>query len=680
MPRKSTVAATVLFLTVALIPGQTRDPRKLEQMTLQELLDLKVLSATKIKGFSIVRAPSVIRVFTREDIDKFGFHSLRDILINVPGIQIQEYRNAHQVPWIRGIKSRYNNKVLWLVDGVPLRDSYYGHNAVDEFMPLDMVERVEIINGPGSVLYGANAFTGVVSITTKGSSDAPAEDRAIRLSYGTYDTKEASVEFGHRNIYAYANYYTTSGFHPPLNADGKVWDHPQHDDRAYGLFKFSNANFEGTFSFADYDYAETYRKAKRNRTLSRKPVYGSMRYQRPVGDKSHLKVLGYYEFYRLRKEEYKFKDPQTFRKLEREFLDTSLYGVDVDLSYQASRHSFITGFSYQGDQDNDMRILEFSPELETEPGLAVPGVRRHTFGFFAQEILSLSKIFDLTGGIRYDVLSDFENQFSYRAGLTGPKGRRYGKVLFRTAFRVPSFREYLDPYSFNFSLQPERLQTLEGQIGWKFSRGDVSLTLYRNHYTDLIKELFVEVIEAPEGVREVDDEYAINADSSNITGLELQTILYPTDQLSLNLGVGTLLSAKETIGPFDESIITSTPVDIEEADSKFLSDLTAHALLSYQFPGTRHRVGMNAIYYSDRDTPVGYQSGVPEENRDLSNADGFFKLDVFSRIHLSRRFAFDLKVGNVFDQAIYSPPFDNPEKYDIEWPGRTFRAELVIRY
>lgn len=86
------------------------------------------------------------------------------------------------------------------------------------------------------------------------------------------------------------------------------------------------------------------------------------------------------------------------------------------------------------------------------------------------------------------------------------------------------------------------------------------------------------------------------------------------------------------------------------------------------------------IFVSDRLTPQDYQAGVPAANRRPSNADGFFKLDVFSTIRLSSKFSLNLRVMNLLDRRIYSPPFDNPADYDVEWPGRAFRVELLFRH
>ena len=128
--------------------AQPRGTVDLANLSLEELLNITVTSTTK-SSLEIRQAPGVVRVFTRTDIVRLGFTTLSDVLRQIPGIQVIEYRTGHQTIWVRGVQSRYNNKVLLLIDGVPMHDSYYGHFDIDESLPLDDAERIEIISGPG---------------------------------------------------------------------------------------------------------------------------------------------------------------------------------------------------------------------------------------------------------------------------------------------------------------------------------------------------------------------------------------------------------------------------------------------------------------------------------------------------------------------------------------------------
>jgi outer membrane receptor protein involved in Fe transport len=674
-----TVYMCVVFALAASTARAQTSGRGVVAMSIEELLDVKVTSTTKTAGISIDKAPGIVRVFTRRDLDRYGFATLRDVLANVPGIQIQQYRAGHEAVWFRGLTERYNNKVLWLVDGVPLRDNYYGHQGIDEAIPLGMVERIEIISGPGGVLYGTNAFAGVVSITTV-SAKAARESRDVRAAYGTYNTGEQSGVFAGGLLYGFVNHLKTSGFSPALNSDGEPWRHDQGRERTTGFFKIGGPTLEGTFSGSVHNYADTYRASGRDRSFERDPVYGSIRYQHQFTPEVNLKILGYYEYYFVTRTESRFGSPSQMISRTEDIVNTSMQGVDINLSYTRGRHIALVGTSYQSDRNHAMRIDRLSPIASTSPKLAVPGVSREDIGVFVQDSWSVTPMLDVTTGFRYDQMSDFNDQLSYRLAATGHRGSAYGKLLYGTAFRVPSYREYLDVSGYNFSLRPEHLSTVEGQVGYRFVRADVNVAFYSNRYHDQIREIFVDTITTAAGVRNLNDEYSINAEHSGVTGIELLGQILPNDRLTVTLGLSRLFSATETIGPLDPSVHSTVVVTPGRANIPFVAKYTGNALVDYRLTARGDHVGFNATGLSRRSVSSDYQTSVPVANRDASNADGFVKVDVFSTIPLSRRLNLTMRGLNVFDRRIFSPPFDNATGYDNQWPSRSFRAELAVRY
>ena len=653
--------------------------KRVADLTLEELMDVRVISTTKMGSMPIDKAPGVVRVFTRADIERFGFVTLRDVLANVPGVQIQEFRGGHQAVWFRGIKQRYNNKVLWLVDGVPHRDSYYGHQSIDEVLPLDMVERIEIITGPGSVLYGANAFAGVVSITTKSSRSRGT--RNVRAAYGTYDTGAVSAEGAAGPAYGLVSHLTTSGFSPRLNNDGQTWSHDQERGRTYALFKVGGEHLEGTLSFTDHDYVDTNRPSGNDRSIQRSPVYGAARYERDLPQNVSLSVLGYVEYYGIAKTDVRFSAPGVVRTITDELYNTSLQGLDVNLSRRVGRHALVGGAAWQMDRSHAMTHDDVFPVRTFAPQMVVPSVSRQGVGMFIQDVWSLGPSVDLTTGVRYDVLSAFNDEFSYRTALAVNHGRAYGKVLYGTAFRVPSYREYLDLNSHNLGLRPEHVYTFEAQAGHRSRLADVNVTFYNNAYRDLIKEILVATIATPTGLRTLgDDEYSINTDRSTIRGLELQAQTHPTERMDVTVGVSRLLSATETMGALDPSVTPSGPMSPGTIAVEFLAKYTANALVDYRLTTRGDRVGLHAMGLSRRLVPANYQSSVPAENRDASNTAGFTRVDAFATIRFPDRIHLDLKALNLFDRTIFSPSFDNVTGYDTEWHGRSFRAQLTVRY
>lgn len=541
-------------------------------------------------------------------------------------------------------------------------------------LPLYVVERIEILNGPGGVLYGTNAFAGVVSITTK------REGRSMRFNSGSFRTVGGGVEASAPGVYVATDQQMSGGFSPALNSDGKAYGHPQDRDRTFGMLKLEHGGLHGSASVTRHKFADAYRQANQHRFWMRSPIFGSLGYDKKIGDDGSVSVQRYYEDYDVYRDKIRYTSTGQLRDTTRSTLGSKLYGVDLTGSYRWGAHTLVAGSSLQGDKDTGLEELTFFPTPGSSPGLAVAGVHRHTLGTFVEDVWSLNEYLDITAGVRYDYLSAFKDQLSYRAGLTGQRGVFYGKLLYGTAFRVPSYREYLEKTSYNFALKPEHSQTLEAQAGIAFTRGDINLTLYNNHYSDLIKELFVTEIQQPGGTQRINDEYSINANRSTVTGLEFQASLYPTDRMTASVGASTILRDREKLGVIDPSLRLSTAVTEGEAEVPFLSHFAANALYSVQLSRTGHRAGVNASWVSRRDTPPEYQQKVPEAVRNPANADGFFKLDLFGANPLSRQFVLNLKATNLFNRKIYTPNFDDPTGYDTQWPGRAFRFELVWRY
>lgn len=141
-----------------------------DDMSLEDLLSVEIVTASK-KAESLSDAPGVVTVITAGEIRAFGATNLMDALQRVPGLQpISSHLFVQNVASMRGdLMTHTDNHVLILLDGRPVREGLLGgtNSPVYTGFPIDMIERVEVIRGPGSVLYGTNAFTGVVNIITK---------------------------------------------------------------------------------------------------------------------------------------------------------------------------------------------------------------------------------------------------------------------------------------------------------------------------------------------------------------------------------------------------------------------------------------------------------------------------------------------------------------------------------
>lgn len=137
-------------------------------LSLEELLNLEVkIEVASTKGDNIFTSPSTVSIITKEDIEKFNYSSISEALQTISGFSVERTYLKRNLPTSRGVlQDHYANKVLVLIDGVPSWNAVTGEGNLDRINILD-VERIEVLKGPSSVLYGTNAYTGAINILLK---------------------------------------------------------------------------------------------------------------------------------------------------------------------------------------------------------------------------------------------------------------------------------------------------------------------------------------------------------------------------------------------------------------------------------------------------------------------------------------------------------------------------------
>lgn len=132
---------------------------------------------------SVREAPATVVVVTGEEIERRGYLDLEQLLHNLPGFDVNRtngdiYSHVYQ----RGYFDEFNSRLLLLVDGVEQNDLTQGTQYLSRQYPLTNIDRVEVVYGPASTMYGANAYTGVISVITKDAAAIVGENRAFGLT------------------------------------------------------------------------------------------------------------------------------------------------------------------------------------------------------------------------------------------------------------------------------------------------------------------------------------------------------------------------------------------------------------------------------------------------------------------------------------------------------------------
>jgi len=163
----------------------------LSHLSLEELLDVKVTTATRIEE-SASTAPATVYVITADDIQHLGLRGLKDILALVPGVDTID-PHFFLLGGQRGFAGSFANTLL-LVNGREMNNLIAGETFISNQFRAGNIAQVEVINGPGSAIYGANALGGVINIITK--TAAPFDGVEGLVSGGSFDTREATGVFG----------------------------------------------------------------------------------------------------------------------------------------------------------------------------------------------------------------------------------------------------------------------------------------------------------------------------------------------------------------------------------------------------------------------------------------------------------------------------------------------------
>ena len=137
----------------------------------------------------IAKAPAVASVITASQIRAMGARDIDQVLESVPGLHISLSAIYNPEYLFRGISSDFSPQVLMLINGIPITNLFQGdRNLVWGGMPVEAISRIEVIRGPGSALYGADAFAGVINIVTKSPDEVKHNSAGVRV--GPFDTTD----------------------------------------------------------------------------------------------------------------------------------------------------------------------------------------------------------------------------------------------------------------------------------------------------------------------------------------------------------------------------------------------------------------------------------------------------------------------------------------------------------
>jgi iron complex outermembrane receptor protein len=182
----------------------------LTQLSLEDLMKVKVTSVSR-KEQSLSKVGAAVFVISQEDIRRSGMTNIPDLLRLAPGVDVARVAANTWAISIRGFNDRYSTKVLVLIDGRSIYNQEFSGVWWDQQgVPLEDIDRIEVIRGPGGTVWGANAVNGVINIITKNTKDT--RGGIVSVASGSQDAGRGFVQYGGAlgklgNYRAYGNYF-----------------------------------------------------------------------------------------------------------------------------------------------------------------------------------------------------------------------------------------------------------------------------------------------------------------------------------------------------------------------------------------------------------------------------------------------------------------------------------------
>ncbi|MDI3324274.1 TonB-dependent receptor [Pontibacterium granulatum] len=535
----------------------------------------------------ISKAPSVASVISAEQIEAMGATHLDEVLERIPGLHVMpsDLNRLDPVYSIRGIQTGFNPQILVLMNGAEVKDYLNGGLPFTFQMPLSNISRIEVIRGPGSAVYGADAYSGVINIITKTAAENEAGAAGFRA--GSFQSRDIWVQKGFQTenfeiSFSLENLRSDGDDGRIVTADAQTtWDN----------LNSTNASLAPGALSTHYDVTNMHLDVSTGNWSLQNWFWqqdqgglgqGGAQALDNRGYQDATQLLSHLNYDRDLSDTLKLEADLSYQRSESDSLfylfpagSTLTIGSDGNIASTGNLVTFTDGYIgnpqvvsenvsaelttlYNGFQDHSLRLSTGWSESRVEaeehknygPGVIdgasspvdgtltnVTGTddiflqdqTRESYFVSAQDQWQLNNDWSFTAGIRWDQFEDFGNATTPRLALVWePLHNLTTKLLYGEAFRAPSFAELYfqnNPSALgNPNLKPEEIKTWELALDYRpsFETG-VKLSFFNYEATDLI------AIVAQGSTRQYQ-----NARNQDGYGLELELDWDATEALNLN--------------------------------------------------------------------------------------------------------------------------------------------------
>lgn len=509
----------LFFLVLTVVPSQAEEKVRIDEV---------VVTAGRLEE-PIEETTSSVVVITGKDIKEMNVEFVTDVLRKVSGLNLVQNGGAGKLATVL-LRGGSSSHTLVMIDGIKVKSTTTGDFDFSG-LSVDDIERIEIVKGPQSTIYGGEAMAGVINIITKkGQGKLKTELSFEGGSFGTYKPS-ATISGGSNRV----DYRFTTSY---LRTDGISVIRKGTERDGY-----ENASLSGKFGFKIKDYAELEVLGKHYYDLSELDAFSA--------DDPNYIQRGYHSLLSGKGKLYLGKWEQV---LTLSFVRDALEYRDPDTS--GNNSDIITGMDTIDWQNNlylsSLYTLTAGAELREEKGENI-GVFNKTVNnkalYLNNKLKTLKDTLVLNAGLRHDDHETFGDKNTYRLGAVydiKPVSLKV-RASYGTGFRAPTINElyYVDSWGSmgNPNLKPEKSTSWEAGIdkGFLDDRASVSLTYFKQDYKDLIQWVGTDT----DGDGWDDKWQPQNTAKADVMGIETGAGFKITDSIDINASY-TYLDAEDS--------------------------------------------------------------------------------------------------------------------------------------
>lgn len=469
-------------------------------LSLEQLLNVKVSIASKTQ-LKTADTPATVSVFTHQQINRMGFKYLHQLINHIPGFQAtrETLRGDGVIIAGRGLSTPQDSHLLLImINGQRLNDDLTGGAmATNHFITLENAERVEVIRGPGSALYGSSAFVGVINIITT------REKNSIKIATGSNNSKDISLHgsrtYNQSSFDIFTHYYEDVGqkygteFTKYRNNSPSVISDPRElfdfharyafDEALEINYRFNESKLDGFFTRNILGHKGDYSRHSQESLSASYQMTRNNNYQITLGT-----------FYTQAEEDFLITlinqtEDYTFQNFEQLHTSELKFSAEAQI-FLSQQHKLTLGIASRNPKTTKSQVgsNELDPlnDFIFSNDQKVHGNRRIN-SIYAQDEFSPSERLHMTFGLRTDEYDKLSSPIMPRAAVIWQASKENTfKFLYGKAYRVPSIQETFPVKAGNPNLKPETIETVESAWVRHLNNGQFVATYYKSHIKDLI--------------------------------------------------------------------------------------------------------------------------------------------------------------------------------------------------